>query len=84
MLNGSHGRTLAAAGDDAEPSTPTPSTVKQNLGSVTARLAPTWPEQPERLGRVKTNDRFDVALYKFCYGWAPQQQMSPFVRTDAL
>ena len=84
MLNGSHGCTLAAAGGGAEPSTPTPSVVKHNWGNVTARPALTWPEHLEHLGRVKTNCRFDIVLYKLCCGWAPQQQTSLFVGTDAL
>lgn len=84
MLNSSHGCTLAAARDGAEPNTPTLSIIKQNLGNVTARLALTWPEHLEHLGRVKTNFTFDVVLYKFCYGWAPHQQTSPFVWTDTL
>lgn len=81
MLTSSHGCTLAAARDDAEPSTPTLSVVQQDAGSVTARLALTWPEHS---GGVKTNYRFDIVLYKLCWGWAPHRQTSPVVWTDRL
>lgn len=75
---------MAAGGADAEPNTPTLSMAEQNLGSAAARLALTWPEHLEHLGRVTTHYRFDVVLYKFCYGWAPQQQTSLFVWTGML
>lgn len=70
MFTSSHGCTLAAARGGAEPSTPTPSVVRQDSG----RLALTW---PEHLGSMKINYRFDIVLYKLCHGWAHNSKHHP-------